>query len=192
MAKPLSNYDHLINKLDQFIRKFYLNQLIRGALYSVASVLGYQFYFDSSIRKLIFFGFIGVSGFIVSLFIITPLLKYFKLGKQINHDKAANIIGEHFSDVNDKLLNVLQLKRQNSGSTSQDLINASINQKTESIKLVPFKSAIDLSGNKKYLKYALPPAMILLGIMLASPTLITKSTHRLINNDKEMLYNMMT
>ncbi len=194
MAKPLSNYDHLINKLDQFIRKFYLNQLIRGALYSVASVLGLflvfsllenQFYFDSSIRKLIFFGFIGVSGFIVSLFIITPLLKYFKLGKQINHDKAANIIGEHFSDVNDKLLNVLQLKRQNSGSTSQDLINASINQKTESIKLVPFKSAIDLSGNKKYLKYALPPAMILLGIMLASPTLITKSTHRLINNDKE-------
>ena len=190
----MSNYDHLINKLDQFIRKFYLNQLIRGVLYSIASILGLflvfsllenQFYFDTTIRKLIFFGFIGVSGFILFLFVVTPLLKYFKLGKQIDNEKAANIIGNHFSDVKDKLLNILQLKKQSEGYASQDLINASINQKTESIKLVPFKAAIDLNGNRKYLKYAMPPALVLLGIMLASPGTITDPTHRLINNNEE-------
>ncbi|NNL92360.1 MAG: DUF4175 domain-containing protein [Saprospiraceae bacterium] len=194
MAKQLSNYDHLINKLDQFIRKFYLNQLIRGILYSIASILGLfllfsllenQFYFDTGVRKLIFFGFIGVSALTIGLFIFMPLLKYFKLGKQINHEKAASIIGNHFGDVKDKLLNVLQLKKQSAPSASQDLINASINQKTESIKLVPFKSAIDLMGNKKYLKYAMPPAFLLLAILLASPTMITKPTHRIINNGVE-------
>ena len=32
-------YEILINKLDQFIRKFYLNQLLKGTLYSLALIL---------------------------------------------------------------------------------------------------------------------------------------------------------
>ena len=34
MSNVNNNYQLLINKLDQFIRKFYINQLIRGVLYS--------------------------------------------------------------------------------------------------------------------------------------------------------------
>lgn len=194
MSSQLNNYDHLINKLDQFIRKYYLNQLIRGALYStgfvlalflIFSLLEHQFYFDTAVRKLIFYGFIGVSFLSFGSLVGLPLLKYFKLGKQIDHEQAAHIIGEHFKDVQDKLLNILQLKRQQTSAVSQDLINASINQKSSAIKLVPFKSAIDLGKNKKYLRYALPPLFLLMAIMLASPTLITNSTHRIINNDVE-------
>jgi len=33
------NYQILIEKLDQFIRKYYANQLIRGLLYTVALLL---------------------------------------------------------------------------------------------------------------------------------------------------------
>ncbi len=188
----MSNYDLLIQKLDQFIRKFYLNQLIRGFLYTTAVVLAafilinileHYAYFEPGMRKILFFGFIGLSLISTAYWIAIPLMKYFSLGKTIDHEQAAGIIGDHFGDVKDRLLNILQLKKQATGSRSTDLINASINQKTEGIKLVPFKSAIDLGKNKKYLRYALPPALMLLVILLGAPSLITEPTHRLINND---------
>jgi len=189
----MNNYDLLIQKLDQFIRKFYLNQLIRGFLYTTAvviaafiliNILEHFAYFEPSVRKLLFYGFIGLSLVSFIYWIGLPLMKYFSLGKTINHEQAAGIIGNHFTNVEDKLLNVLQLKKQAANNVSSDLINASINQKTEAIKPVPFRSAIDLAKNKKYLKYALPPAMMLLVLLLAAPSLITEPTHRLINNDK--------
>ncbi len=194
MNQVKGNYDLLIDKLDQFTRKFYLNQIIRGLLYSVAilvavfilfSVLEHYLYFDKNVRKLIFFGFIISSLSVLGLFVFKPLLNYFKLGSRISHEKAALIIGDHFTDVKDKLLNVLQLKKQSESSANLDLISASIDQKSEEIKLVPFKSAIDLGGNKRYLRYALPPALALLVILFAAPSLIKDSTHRIINNDKE-------
>lgn len=192
-----SNYDQLIQKLDQFTRKYYLNQFIRGFLYSVALVIGmfllfnlleHYFYFNRSIRKIIFFSFLLVTLVSLGYWMFLPLLRYFNLGKTISHENAAKIVGDHFGDVKDRLLNILQLKKQedNNAADSQ-LIDASINQKTESIKLVPFKSAIDLSSNKKYLKYALPPFLLLLVFLFAAPSLITDSTHRIINNDKEFV-----
>lgn len=57
------------------------------------------------------------------------MLHYFKLGKLISHEEAAKIIGTHFTDVKDKLLNVLQLKSQSIGYTDRTLFEASINQK---------------------------------------------------------------
>jgi len=191
-----SNYDLLIQKLDHFIRKFYLNQLIRGTLYSLGLLLGlfllfslleHQFYFGTGVRKLLFFSFIGISILAVGYWVILPLFRYFKLGSTISHEEAANIVGDHFTDVKDKLLNVLQLKKQSEiHSAEAALINASVNRKTESIKLVPFKSAIDLRYNKKYLlKYAAPPLLLLLVLLFAAPSLITDSTHRIINNNKE-------
>ena len=89
------------------------------------------------------------------------MIRLFNLGKTISHEQAANIIGDHFVDVKDKLLNILQLKKQASDNANLELINASINQKTAEINPVPFRSAIDLSKNRKYLRYAVPPFAIL-------------------------------
>ena len=114
-------YDQMIQKLDQFTRKYYINKLIRGTIYFVGistalfilfNLLESQFYFSKSIRKGFVFAFIGISGWSLWKFIFTPLLHYFRLGKLISHEEAAKIIGTHFSDVKDKLLNVLQLKNQ--------------------------------------------------------------------------------
>ena len=100
--------------------------------------------------------------------IALPFLSYIKLGNRISHEQAASIIGQHFQDVKDKLLNILQL-RQQAGGVSKELIVASIEQKSSEIKIVPFGKAIDLSLNRKYLKYALPPLLLLLAIFLGSP-----------------------
>lgn len=189
------NYQLLIEKLDQFIRKFYVNQMIRGGLYSLAlmlllflglNFLEYHFYFKPSVRTSLFWSFVGISGVALFLWVLMPLLHYFHLGKIISHEQAARIIGDHFTDVKDKLLNVLQLKNQASdGAASRELILASIEQKSEEIRPVPFRNAIDLSQNRKYLKYTLPPLLLLIILLFAAPSLITDSTARLIKYNKE-------
>jgi len=192
MAKK-DNYQLLIEKLDQFIRKYYVNQLIRGFLYSMAvilvlflafNLLEYYYYFSSPVRKGLFYSFIGTSALAFTGWVLLPLMRYFRLGGIISHAQAASIIGDHFTDVKDKLLNVLQLKEQ-SNSSQQELILASINQKSAEISPVPFKSAIDLSNNRKYLRYALPPLLMLLVILFAAPSIIKEGTNRLYNNDTE-------
>lgn len=184
------NYRLLIEKLDQFIRKYYINQLIRGSLYSVALILvlflglnflEHYFYFHAGTRKVLFYSFIGVSGLSLGYWVVMPLLHYFRLGSVISHERAASIVGDHFSDVKDKLLNVLQLRQQAEQVDQKDLILASIDQKSEEIKPVPFKAAINLAQNKKYLRYALPPLLLLIVLLFAAPSLIKESTARLIS-----------
>ena len=188
------NYQLLLEKLDQFSRKYYMNQIIRGGLYSLAlllllflglNFLEYHFYFKPGVREALFFSFVTVSALALYFWVALPGLHYFRLGKVISHEKAAQIIGEHFSDVKDKLLNILQLKNQTDTAVSRDLILASINQKSEEIKPVPFKMAIDLTQNRKHVRYVLPPLMLLIILLFAAPSLITDSTGRLLRFNKE-------
>ncbi len=188
------NYRLLIEKLDGFIRKYYLNQLLRGSLYTVGLVLGlfillnvleYYCYFSTGVRTAMLWGFVAVVGVAFYRWIALPLLHYFRLGKIISHEQAAQIIGAHFSDVKDKLLNILQLKQQASNALYTELINASIEQKSEEIKLVPFKAAIDLRKNRRYLRYALPPVFLLLFLLLGAPNILQEGTLRLLNSTKK-------
>ena len=188
------DYRLLIDKLDQFIRKYYINQMIRGALYSTALILvlfllvaylEHSFYFDTGMRKVLFFSFISISGLALGALVLLPMLRFFRLGKTISHEQAASIIGDHFSNVKDKLLNILQLKHQADNASQKELILASINQKSAEIKPVPFKSAINLSQNRKYLRYALPPLLLLLVLLFAAPSMITDSTNRLLRNGQK-------
>ena len=192
--KAQENYQLLIQKLDQFIRKYYLNKLLRGALYSTGLILGlflinnileYFFYFSPAVRKPMVYTSLGISALALGGWVLDPLFRYFRLGKVISHQQAATIIGSHFMGVKDKLLNILQLHQQAGSSENTTLILASINQKSEEIRLVPFKAAIDLAQNKKYLRFALPPMLILLVLLFAAPSVIQESTYRLLNTSRE-------
>jgi len=195
MAKVMDNYQLLVQKLDQFIRKYYVNQMIRGSLYSVGLIVllfilfnaaEYYYYFSTVVRKGLFYSFIGVSSLALIGWVLVPMLKYFRLGSTISNDQAANIIGNHFPNVKDKLLNILQLHTQSSNASDKALLMASINQKSEEIKPVPFKGAIDLTNNKKQLlRYALPPTLLLLVLLFGAPSILKEGTNRLINNNKE-------
>ncbi len=194
MKDNFDNYNLLIDKLDKFIRKFYTNKIIKGliyfftlviALFLIFNLLENRFYFSKSIRKGIFYLFIISTLLAFVFWILWPLGKYFQLGKTISREKAASIVGNHFGNIKDKLLNVLQLHAQSASDLENDLLLAGIDQKSEEIKLVPFRAAIDLTKNKKYLKYLIPPFIILFFILLASPGTIQSSTKRIINNDKD-------
>jgi hypothetical protein len=180
----------LINKLDEFIRKFYKNQLIKGVLYSGSILLGgfltmvfleYFGEFNSLIRGVLFFSFLFTSVFIFIKLIAIPLLKLNKIGKIISYNQAAAIIGNHFTNVQDKLLNVLQLQNNQLLSGSDELLMASINQKINDLKPVPFTTAINIAENKKYLKFILPLLIATSVILILWPQVITKSTERIVN-----------
>src|ERR1019366_2841945 len=195
MTQPA--YQSLIEKLDEFIRKYYKNQLLRGLIYSIGlallffisfTVTEYYAHFNSFIRTILFYSFIGVSGFILTKYIIIPLSKLYKLGQLMSYEQAANIIGKHFSNVQDKLLNVLHFQQQEfhvSHLTSQySLLEASINQKIKELKPIPFTSAIDFTENKKYLKYALIPVLLIVIISFRSPSIIKDGTKRLVKHNE--------
>ncbi|MEZ4886799.1 MAG: DUF4175 family protein [Chitinophagales bacterium] len=190
MSKISANYQLLIAKLDEFIRKYYVNRLIKGTLYSIGliliavlamTLLESRFYFPTTVRGGFFFGFIALSAFVLINWIIIPLMQFFRLGKVISHEQAANIIGTHFTDVKDKLINILQLRHQANQLSDASLIEASIDQKIEDIRPVPFAGAVDLSKNKQYVKYALVPFLIFMVLLFGAPNLLTTSANRIID-----------
>ncbi len=191
MSRANSSYQILLEKLDRFTRKYYVNQLIRGSLYTVGllvlcflafALAEHLFYFGTGVRKLLFFSFLLISAVALFQWIALPIVHYFKLGKIISHEKAAEIIGLHFEDVKDKLINILHLNRQADSAASRELVLASIDQKTAEIQPVPFQAAIDLRNNRRYLPYALPPLLLLLALLIAAPSLIKDPTHRILKN----------
>lgn len=185
-------YGTLISKLDEFTRKYYKNQLIRGLLYTVAivvtgylaiSLLEYFAHFEPLVRTVLFWSFIGATGYVLARFIAVPLFRINRIGKVISHEQAASIIGLHFSNVQDKLLNVLQLQKSGSSTgTSPELIEASVNQKIKELRPVPFTSAIDLKQNRRYVKWALLPLLIITVIIFTNASLLTESANRLVNH----------
>ncbi len=181
-------YNELIEKLDAFIRKYYKNQIIKGFLYSLglviifyltAVILEYFGQFNSTVRTVLFYGLIAASTMVAVIYIVMPLTRLTRLSKTISHEQASAIIGKHFENVKDKLINVLQLETQ-SRETKSDLLLASIDQKINELKPVPFTDAVDFGENKKYLKFTLPPLVVLLLLLVAAPNILTDSTARIV------------
>jgi len=113
-----------------------------------------------------------------------PLAKMGRLGKVISHEQAANIIGRHFPEISDRLLNILQLRRHPDNSASRELAEASINQKISQISVVPISKAIDLSRNRKYLPFLLPLLLVAVFILVAAPNVFKEGSSRLLQPTK--------
>ncbi len=183
--------DSLIDKLDGFIKKYYRNELLKGVLYTLIIGLGYflmvailEYFgkFSSGVRWFMFYSLLFVLVATALRFIVYPISKLLKIGKTIDHHQAAQIVGNHFGDVKDKLLNTLQLQENAiSAGSSGSLLVASIEQKTSELRPVPFQKAVDFSENKSYLLYLIPILLLFGGLMLFKPDVLTQSTERIVN-----------
>ena len=189
----MNNYDLLLSRLDAFIRKYYANQLLRGSLLLLTcfllyiltvSVSEYYLYMPVWLRVAIVSLFVVCGLFALVSLVILPLMRMTKLGKVISHEQAANIIGTHFPEVSDKLLNILQLKQQSDNNASRELIAASIDQKASQISVVPFTKAVDFSKNKKYLPFLLPLLLVGIFILVAAPNVFRDASERLLQPTK--------
>ncbi|SHF71792.1 hypothetical protein SAMN05444483_102154 [Salegentibacter echinorum] len=186
----MDSYKQVKKKLEAFIRKFYLNKLLKGVILFCATGLIYLLvnllvehflWLNSTWRTFLFWLLVGVGGVLFIFFILIPLAKLFKLTNGITAEEAAKIIGIHFPEVNDSLLNILQLKNDPQQS---ELLLAGIAQKSAKLKAVPFTAAVTYKTNTKYLKYLLFPVILILGFLITGNiTLITSPLDRLAKHD---------
>jgi len=182
------NFKQIQGKLEQFIKRYYTNELLKGTilffaiglLYLIATLLiEYFLWLNPTARTVLFWVFIAVEVSLFAKFIAFPLAKLFKLQKGIDYEDASQIIGSHFPEVNDKLLNVLQL---NQNSQQSELLEASIEQKSSELSPIPFKLAINFNRNTKYLKYAaIPVAILLLSFITGKINWFSDSYERVVN-----------
>ncbi len=165
-------------KLQKFIRRFYVNELIKGLilfftiglLYLMFTLFVEYFLWLKPIgRTVLFWVFILVETTFLVKYIFIPIFKMAGLKKGITEFEASEIIGKHFPEVSDKLLNMLQLK---DSQQNIELIEASIAQKSKDLKPVPFIKAIDFSSNKKYIKYAVIPVVIWLLVYISGNSVV--------------------
>lgn len=168
-----SNFKNIQTKLEQFISRYYINELLKGAILFFATGLLYFMltlfvehilWLNPAVRTVLFWLFVLVELALFFKFIGGPLTKLFKLQKGIDNLDASKIIGRHFPEVSDKLLNVIQLHQDDSRS---ELLLASIEQKSLELNPIPFKLAINFKKNISYLKYAAIPVVIIVFIFIS-------------------------
>ncbi len=190
-VSKLNKFQKVINQVELFIKKYYKNQMLKGGILFLALLLssyllvtGLEFVgrFSSPIRLFLLVAFIGTNLFLLIRFLIIPLLKLNKVGRHLSLMDASEMIGKIFPDVGDKLKNTLQLHNDKRAmELNLDLVNASIEQRSENLSIVPFGSAIDLSDNKRYLKFLMPVLLIFLGIAVIAPRWFFDGTERVVN-----------
>ncbi len=193
----MSAFDRLLNQIDGFIRKFYKNQIVKGLLlFTGILVASYLFVitveyfgrFNSFVRGALLIGFLLINVFIIVKYLIIPLLRLKSYGKRIDRKQASEIIGSFFPNVSDRLLNTLQLNDQmNANSADFELLNASVQQRSASLSVLPFTDAIDFRENRKYLKWVLPIVLLLMLIGIISPSFISSSTERVVNFSQDFV-----
>jgi len=193
----VNDLDIVKQKLKGFIRKYYNNQIVRGLLISVSILLvlllivdlvEYYSWSDSTIRTAIFYSYLAVTGYVLVRYVFIPLIKLLQLGPTISNEEAARIIGQHFPEVDDKLINTLQLEeklKREHDRKELDLLLAGVRQKAAVLKPVPFKKAVNFRANMKYLKYLVPPVLIILTILLIAPAFITEPSARIIRHQTD-------
>ncbi|HLF34001.1 MAG TPA: hypothetical protein VI583_07180 [Cyclobacteriaceae bacterium] len=179
-------------RIDAYKRKYYLNFLLRGVLISVGLLLFlFLFYIlieslvhaGSGTRAFLFYSYLLIISIVFTRLVFLPFVKLFYKAFQISNDFAAGNIGNHFPNVKDKLLNIIQLSRLRNFDPL--LVRASIKQKSGQLGDVNFTKAIDLLKNRKYLIYLLVPFALVILTSLISPGLLKNSTERIIYYNKD-------
>lgn len=185
----MSNFKNIQQKLHQFTQKYYTNEFIKGTILFFSFGLLYFFFtlfleyflwLKPTARTFLFWAFVVVELFLLIRFIAIPIFKLIGFRNGISFAESSKIIGAHFPEVEDKLLNILQLK---DNTNKSDLILASIEQKSLELQPIPFVKAIDFKQNKKYLKYTIVPVLVyVISLFTISNGSLTESLERVVNH----------
>ncbi|MFY0628881.1 MAG: DUF4175 family protein [Flavobacteriaceae bacterium] len=188
----MKGFSNIERKLESFHKKYYTNELIKGTILFVSFGLLYflftiyiEFFLwlEPLSRTLLFWVFMLVEGLLFFKFIILPIFHLVKMKKGISSIESSKIIGEYFPEVQDKLLNIIQLKQE---SKETELLLASIEQKAKELQPIPFVKAVNFSKNLKYAKYlAIPVVVWLFSLVSGTNKELSQSLSRVVNYQTE-------
>ncbi len=172
----MEGLQNIFIKLDRFTKRYYGRLLLKGSLLFLALGLifplillavEYFLWLNSTGRLLLLILFMGTEFFLLYRYILVPIFYLIRIKKGIGHKEASLLIGKHFPEVGDKLYNLLDLA-ENPQQT--ELLLASIAQRSENLKPVPFTNAIDFKEGFKNARYLIIP-LFMLGVIWLSGNL---------------------
>lgn len=153
------NYSIIEQKLKQFQKKYNLDYLFKGLIIFFLSFIipaAFLLLFESilyisvGIKRILVISFLIYSLSIFIYWVLIPFLRYVNIFKSIDFKSSNRLIVEHFPDIKDQLLNIIELQNSSSiDSYSNELLIASIDQKIESIKHFDFSDAVMLNKRLK-------------------------------------------
>ena len=189
----LSYNQILVKKIESFIKKFYLNKLIQGALigtvmlilfFLIFNGIEYFSWFPAKTRLILFITATAVFSIIFIFYFIIPSINLIRFRKKMSDKEAAVIIGKFFPEIKDKLLNTLQLTDEINNNSDNELLLATIEQRTKNLQTFKFSDAVNLKENYKYLKIFGISSTLLIALIIFFPDFSQKPTERIINYDK--------
>ena len=184
----------LISKIERFIRKFYLNRLIQGALIGLVLIIAlfliingieYFSWLPQKGRLVLLLLFILGTLFVAIFHFAIPVANLIRFRKKMSDEQASVIIGKFFPEISDKLLNTIQLSNELSQNADNELLAATIEQRTEHLKPINFSDAVNLKENYKYLKIFGLAFVILSVALIFLPDFSKKPAERIFNYSQE-------
>jgi hypothetical protein len=202
----MSAPNKLIEKIEGFTRKYYLNRLIQGVLvgavlwivfYLLINGLEYFSWFPPKGRFVLFLFLLAGSGFVLVYHFIIPLFNLIRFRKKMSVEQASVLIGKFFPEIKDKLLNTIQLSNQmeasknkvgpstgSGASADSALLAATIEQRSARLSPIRFSDAVDLRGNLKYLGIFFGSLLLLIALMVFLPSFAVQPTQRIVNYEQ--------
>jgi hypothetical protein len=187
--------NRLWGHIKEFRRKFYVNRIIRGSIGLLLLASSMVFLsvtgegllgFSSGVRTGMFY-FLGLSLLAVGLYaIVWPLSKLLNISKPLTDTEIADLVRRHFPDIDDKLVNLLEL-RSFTGGADNALLAAAIQKKTEELAPIPFARAINLNVNWKLARYLAIPLLLFMVLGFIMPEVLTNGTTRLLNYNQDFI-----
>lgn len=187
-------YNHVLkDKIESFIKKFYLNRLIQGALigtvililfFLIFNGIEYFSWLSGKIRLILFITLISIFSIVAIFYFVIPLVNLIRFRKKMSDKEAAVLIGKFFPEIKDKLLNTLQLSDNAKFNSNNELLIATIEQRTKNLQPIKFSDAVNLKENYKYLKIFGIAFVTLIALIIFFPDFSQKPVERIINYDK--------
>lgn len=184
----MTEFEIILNRLNRFTNRYYTRLLIKGGilflsfgvlLFLLITGIEYFLWLNGNGRLVLLVVLVLVEVFLLYKWILTPILYLFKVKKGLSHKDASILIGKHFSEVNDKLANLLDLSNDKNKS---DLLLASIEQKSSDLKRVEFGKAVDFTKTLSFFKYAVIPIVLILLLLFSGEFTSFFSSYKRVKN----------
>lgn len=188
---------NFFNKLDELKKQLTFINLLEGFLKTLlgfviffffASLIEFIFSLDKNFRLILFISIILVFLSLLGLFVFHPLIKFYKRNQNEIYISLGKLIGDHFNQIKDKLVNVLQLifNVNKSNYFSIELTYAAIEQNLNYFNQFNFVDVVNRNRVKKYLRYFIITVLFFTILGFAFPDL-PFATYRIVNFDKDFL-----
>ncbi|MCK5907599.1 MAG: hypothetical protein KAG37_08400, partial [Flavobacteriales bacterium] len=150
------------SKINDFISKLYLYKALEGFIvfvlffgfyFFIYLIVEYFFYLDSFTRTSLFYFTALLALVFFAHKILYPILQSFIPSLQISKENASRIIGSSNSEINDRLLNLLQLENL----VNDELVSESIHQLEKDLFVFDFIKAINFQNLRLFFKLLLLP-----------------------------------